>query len=136
MKRDTRPQKGGCALGKYVRFCAVCKICFAGDKQASTCADCAHRDAGETDAIINQWAADVERLERRVAEVERVGTNLWRVAGGFRIDELYDHNMDEIPIEEADPECVVYEYDHGDGIQVKHVIELNKALDAWNEVKP
>lgn len=93
--------------------------------------------------VINQRSSDVDRLEKelakaraRIAELERVGTNLWRVASGFRIDDLYDEGMDEIPIEEADPECVVYEYDHGDGIQAKHVIELNKALDAWNEVKP
>lgn len=85
------------------------------------------------------WAADREELRvarERIAELERIGTNLWRVASGFRIDDLYDEGMDEIPIEEADPECVVYEYDHGDGIQAKHVIELNKALDAWNEMKP
>ena len=43
-KKDTRPQKGLWAPGKYSCKCHHCDEKFIGDKRALVCADCAYKE--------------------------------------------------------------------------------------------
>lgn len=75
--------------------------------------------------------AELAKLHERIQRLEEAGSILWKKATCITVRECYDKEMDEVPVADLPPDTVVFEYDHGDGIPAKAIVELNDALDGW-----
>lgn len=74
-------------------------------------------------------------LEEHVRRLEEAGEAMWKRASGFRIDDTYDIDGNEVHVSELEPEKVVLSYEHGDGISAKNMVDLIEALDGWRQAK-
>lgn len=89
----------------------------------------------DPDETIHACIAEIERLRAQLSLTIAAGSVLWMRAHAVSVRETYDKDLNEVGIEELPPDTVVFEYDHGDGIPAKAIVELNHALDNWQLVK-
>lgn len=98
--------------------------------------DC-HGGPGTTEPACGACVTCLHRvIESKDAEITRLkaaGEELWKKAHALSVRETYDQHGNEIDIEDLPHDTVVFEYDHGDGLEAKVIVALNSALDGWKK---
>lgn len=76
-----------------------------------------------------------KQLKARIKRLEEAGERLWVKARSISVEDTYDRHGNEVTVHELNPETVVLDYDHGDGITAGNMVELLEALKDWRKAK-
>lgn len=93
LKDDKRPQLFGWAPGGYFCKCSECGHSFAGDKRATTCADCAY-DPTKWEATVLKLRCENLELTQRVKALELAVTPVKKLEGKYPVVLFFDNEAE------------------------------------------